>query len=59
VAVADWWLGRNRTGEFDTEAAATPTNTIKSPKRRIASFIVSNLSDLGFAEEFSHCAITE
>jgi hypothetical protein len=59
VAVADWWLGRNRTEECETEAAATPTKTIKSPKRRIASFIVSNLSGTVFIQEVSPCTVTE
>jgi hypothetical protein len=59
AAVADWWLGRNRTEECETEAAATPTKTIKSPKRRMASFIVSNLSGFGFAGELSLYTVTE
>jgi hypothetical protein len=40
LAVADWWLGRARADEFDTEAAATPTKTIERAIMRMASFMM-------------------
>ena len=43
AAVADCWLGNRREDEWDTEAAATPTNTTESAKMRTASFIPGNL----------------
>jgi hypothetical protein len=59
VAVADWWLGRTRAEECETEAAATPTRTTESAKRRMASFIVGNLTIFGFVQELSFCTVTE
>jgi hypothetical protein len=41
-AVADWWVGRARVEEFETEAAATPTNTTERAIMRMASFMVGN-----------------
>jgi hypothetical protein len=40
ATVADWWVGKVQAVEFDTDAAATPTNTMERPKMRMASFII-------------------
>jgi len=58
-AVADWWLGKTRVEECEAEAAATPTRTTESAKRRMASFIVGNLSVFGLAEGLTLCTVTE
>ena len=50
LAVADWWLGRMRLDEDETEAAATPTRTIERAKMRIASFMIGNPFRFEFAE---------
>jgi hypothetical protein len=43
LAVADWWLKNGFVATDENEPAAKPAKTIESAKKRIASFIVSNL----------------
>jgi hypothetical protein len=50
--VAAWWLAITGVEEEDTDAAATPANTIESARMRIASFILvtfpfQNLAGIG------------
>jgi hypothetical protein len=42
LAVADWCVENVRVDEFETEAAATPAQTIESAIKRIASFMIGN-----------------